>query len=384
MKKKSERELVLCCATADLDKKKAGKVQRLLDGGIDWDYILADRSLACLTPLLFYNLGKITDRDTIPKSVLDTLRERYVGVLRRNTKIYRQLHEILKELQNEGIPVILLKGVALAETVYPDIALRPMSDIDLLVKKTDLNAVIEVLPKLGYIQPHSAKDYTEHHHIAPFRKTEVEQRDLTSIEIHHNISPNLIASCSGIDWLWENAQTIKIAKIDALALSPENLILHLCLHLSDCCFVNGIKTLVDISESIIYYGGNLNWDLLVRRSKELGVSNSVYHPLHLAKEMMDSDIPVCVLDDLGLASNLGPFATRFLKRLARKHIFKNWYYSPSLSRLIIFLYNSLCKELLYTTGRCNRIKNFGLSCVNALDRACRRHIKKEPVPQMLE
>ena len=93
--------------------------------------------------------------------------------------------------------------------------------------------------------------------------------------------------------------------------------------------------------------------------------------------MIGSNIPVCVLDDLRRASNLGPFATRFLKRIARKHILKNWYYSSSFSRFSIFLYNSLCKELLYTTGLGSRIKNFALSYVRALDRAYRKYIKKE-------
>ncbi|MCP4365035.1 MAG: nucleotidyltransferase family protein [Planctomycetes bacterium] len=48
------------------------------------------------------------------------------------------------------MPVILLKGAHLAQVVYSNIALRPMGDIDILVKKNDLPKAKELLLELGY------------------------------------------------------------------------------------------------------------------------------------------------------------------------------------------------------------------------------------------
>ncbi len=382
MKNRLEKELMLYCATTHLDERKTSEIRRILDQNIDWDYILALHPLACITPLLFYNLKKIVGRNTIPKSVVDRLRARYVGVLRNNTLIYRQLHEVLEELQNEGIPVILLKGAALAETVYPDIALRPMSDIDLLAKKTDLHDVGEVLSKLGYTQSCPIEYYEKHHHLAPYVKVDAEQRDSVAIEVHHNLIPGPLMSGIDTDRLWEGAQTVKMSGSDALILSSESLILHLCLHLSSSGFVSGMRTLTDISESIRYYGKRLDWHSLIRKSNEFRVGSCVYYSLDLAKEMMYIDIPTYALDGLNLEPKLEPLETRLMEIIARSNILKDWYNSSRSSRFIIFLYNSLCKEFLCTSGLGNRIRNFGMSWLRALDRAYHRYIRKDYVPQV--
>jgi hypothetical protein len=64
--------------------------------------------------------------------------------------LYRQLKEILIEFNKNNIPVILLKGAHLAQFVYGNIALRLMSDIDLLVKKEDLGCACAIIIKYGY------------------------------------------------------------------------------------------------------------------------------------------------------------------------------------------------------------------------------------------
>ncbi|MFC1718791.1 nucleotidyltransferase family protein [Candidatus Poribacteria bacterium] len=375
MKKHLEKQLMFCCATTHLDERKTDEVRRLLGEDMDWDYILAAPSFTSITPMLFYNLKKIADRNTIPQPVVDKLRLRYIDVLRRNTVIYRQLREILGELRNEGIPAILLKGVALAETVYPDIALRPMADIDFMVRKADLHSVMEIFTKLGYTQAIPNEYFDEHHHLSPYRKIETKQRDYFTIEVHHNIDP--VMSGINVDRLWEGAQTVSIVGVDALVLSPENLILHLCVHLSGSCFLNGMRALVDISQSIRYYGRSLNWHLLTKRSKEFGVCRSVYYTLCLAKETMGINIPNYALDDLKLELKQRPLEAKLTEKIAAKNILKNWHYSSLPSRFIIFLDNSLCKALLRTSGIGNMVRSIGITWFRALDRAYHRHIKKD-------
>jgi len=51
----------------------------------------------------------------------------------RNKRILQELGEILALFQPHNIPVIVLKGACLAHTVYQNIGLRVMLDLDLLV-----------------------------------------------------------------------------------------------------------------------------------------------------------------------------------------------------------------------------------------------------------
>ncbi|MFT3775551.1 MAG: nucleotidyltransferase family protein [Minicystis sp.] len=52
-------------------------------------------------------------------------------------------------LAAEGIPAMLVKGAALALTVYPDPAARPMQDIDLLVRRDDRDRAVAALMRGG-------------------------------------------------------------------------------------------------------------------------------------------------------------------------------------------------------------------------------------------
>ena len=43
-----------------------------------------------------------------------------------------------------------MKGAALLDTAYPDLGLRPMEDLDLLIRPSDIPAIAKILEKSGY------------------------------------------------------------------------------------------------------------------------------------------------------------------------------------------------------------------------------------------
>ena len=50
-----------------------------------------------------------------------------------------------------GIEVVSLKGMAAAATIYPEADLRPMSDVDVLVRRRDLKNLVEGLEARGFV-----------------------------------------------------------------------------------------------------------------------------------------------------------------------------------------------------------------------------------------
>ncbi len=72
-------------------------------------------------------------RQALPPPVRETLVTAHLGLVARAAGLQHGLGECLVRLKDVGVPVILLKGAALANTVYADAAERPMSDLDLLV-----------------------------------------------------------------------------------------------------------------------------------------------------------------------------------------------------------------------------------------------------------
>jgi hypothetical protein len=65
-----------------------------------------------------------------------------------------ELREVLTALARQGLPVLLLKGAALAYTLYPEPYLRSRCDTDLLLpSRDDAERAWRVLQTLGYEQP---------------------------------------------------------------------------------------------------------------------------------------------------------------------------------------------------------------------------------------
>lgn len=345
-----EKRLIIHCARTHFGKVRTDTVQRILRKKVDWDYVLECGFSYGIAPLIFHNLRKLPNADIIPQPVMDRLKLLHHVVGLRNMQLYGELHKVVKRLQDDGIPVILLKGAVLAEAVYPDAALRPMSDIDLLVKKTHLSAVQEILPELGYLPSSklSADFYEEHHHLMPYMKHDKS----VVVEIHHNIAPEPFASKINVSNLWEESELINTVGPDALTLSPEDLILHLCLHFADDLFVERVKVLVDISETIRHYGNGLDWRSIIRKSNLFGVGSFVYCSFYLAREIMDAAIPAHVLRDLELCPPLSPLEIKLLRTVLKRSILR-WQRLP----FPLWLITSLCKEFFYTSEAHLRLRN---------------------------
>lgn len=62
----------------------------------------------------------------------------------------RELGELLAMLADAGVLPLLLKGTALAYTIYPEPALRLRADTDMLIGSADLEALSRVMARLGY------------------------------------------------------------------------------------------------------------------------------------------------------------------------------------------------------------------------------------------
>ena len=58
--------------------------------------------------------------------------------------------QLLAAFATVGIPIIFLKGAALAHRIYPSPELRPMVDIDVLIDPADTERAVAITRGLGY------------------------------------------------------------------------------------------------------------------------------------------------------------------------------------------------------------------------------------------
>lgn len=284
-------ELLLYCLRVVPDEMGDGGLEALSSS--DWEILLEASGQHGVAPLLYHRLKTVHSDIPIPANVTGRLRQAYLENAARNMGLYYQLGKLLKLFRRDNISVIALKGAHLATAVYRDIALRPMGDIDLLVKQRDLLRVQEILVEQGYIA--STEDTgCAQEHLPPYYK-----KGSLPVEIHFHIVGPPFSLRVDVEKLWVRAQMSSIQGIEVLTLCPEDLLLHLCMHISlHHTFDNGIRPLFDISQTVEHYAETLDWEQLLDRSKEWGVSRCVSLPFFFAKRFAGAPIPGQIMKEL--------------------------------------------------------------------------------------
>jgi hypothetical protein len=114
----------------------------------EWPRLPSDADAHHLAPLLEW----VTR--SAESSVPPPVRAQLHALVLRQTAWHRArtaaASEILDALERSSIRTLVLKGAALAWTIYPSPALRPMTDIDLLVDRTDAPRAQVVIRQLGF------------------------------------------------------------------------------------------------------------------------------------------------------------------------------------------------------------------------------------------
>lgn len=291
----SNEDMVLlhCARTDDADLHD---IKDVLDGGLDWNYLTSNALYHGVAPLLHRSLSRIDDVSIVPERVTAVLRERYYITLARNMIHYDELGMALRMFADAGIDVIILKGGALAEIVYHDIGLRPFSDVDILIREDDLKRAKEVMIKIGYVlderispEAHNEEFGCDLHYVI---------NEGHVLEIHWHIARktgNDRYTRILIDELWERALPARIADVDTLALSPEDLLLHLCIHLPRHRY-NRLIWFCDIAE--VVRQGDVDWGRLVETARRYRTMAYMYYGLHFTDDLLGCDVPTSILDEL--------------------------------------------------------------------------------------
>ncbi|MDY6865830.1 MAG: nucleotidyltransferase family protein [Halobacteriota archaeon] len=266
-------------------------VKGALKFDLNWEYVVRNGAEHGILPLLHHNLSKL-DEGLVPENIMVYLRKQYNVNVAKNLTYYEELGKVLRVFREEGIGTIILKGAALAETVYGDIGLRPFSDVDLLIKKENLSEAKKILSEMGYMLDEE---------VSPEKYNEEYGCDLyyagkkNIIEIHWNILRKLGSDRFmriDIRDIWERARPASISGVDTLVMSPEDQLLHLCIHLPKHRY-NRLIWLCDILEVVKHY--NIDWDQIIRSSEDCRTKAHIYYGLQFSDEMLGPEVPPEVL-----------------------------------------------------------------------------------------
>jgi hypothetical protein len=259
----------------------------------DWDALLAAARRERVAPLLAHALerGQIPPAGP-PANVQAALRREYLATAAKAAILGDAAAGLLSAFARVGIPLIALKGLALAETIYPNPALRPMEDLDFLIRSSDLPAAVRLLAETGYREAwHGFPDFQ--------RADGLVDVDLHTELLHEGEVPTrLDAQAIGAEALFAAAQPATIAGQPGLVLSAAHQLLHLCQHL---CYHHGLSGLLrhaDILALTTRHPDLLTSGCLGPLAVTRAGRRALYHALASCEHRLGWVLPAGVLDTL--------------------------------------------------------------------------------------
>lgn len=221
------REILGLCAREQGHAAMRDRLAAALDGFTDWEALISLAERHSMAPLLHRHLneaGVVPPLEHRRSLQALALRHRHADTVRREA-----LKEILTAFQRAGMPILLFKGAALARMAYSDGGLRPMRDLDILVRGADAPEAENLLKAIGY-QPEVRFDIPDgHYHLVPLRKKLGGLH--VHVEPHHNLLPFLPGyPLWPLDALIDTTQVFEIDGIPAKTLGREDLLWHVYLH----------------------------------------------------------------------------------------------------------------------------------------------------------
>jgi hypothetical protein len=316
-------------ALLDVLAGRAGESLRQLDAA-GWGAFVSEASRHGVAALAYIALAR---RDGVPHEVVRTLEGHYLRNRLRNLRLYARLGALLERFSDEAIGVVVLKGAYLAQTVYLDPALRAMSDADVLVRQRDLQRAQHLLLAMGWQQ--GAPLATGNHQLPTF------ELEGTQVDVHWNIEDDAAPFEIDVEGLWERAAPARVGLASVLALSPEDLLLHLCLHSGYGHgwkqFDGGLRQLADIAAAIHHHGAMIDWQTVCARAQSWRAERCVWLCLVTARDLLQAPVPQGMLDrlaqpqlrwaivarELTLGCHYAELARR-LPLLARLWVTKQW------------------------------------------------------------
>ena len=293
-----ENEILSSCTDIDPDEEQLQKIRGYMSNSVDMDRLISRATLEGLGGFFYKNLLKAGLLETVSPRHKQQLYTIYYLTVRNNIRFLHVLNTILDGLNQAGIDIVLLQGMALLNAVYRDVGLRPMQDMDMWVLPQDYQGLVDTMIRRGF-----GRDPL---YPSTFRKGD------TVLDVHtHILWADRIKSRAHLLNLNQDEIFSKAVKENSngrkiLRLNPQDQFLYLGLHALKHNFERLIW-LVDL-KSLVGEWTPPDWADLVDRAEVLGHKQTLLYILYLLKNIFDIRLPD------GISSFLNNWHPGFLEK----------------------------------------------------------------------
>ena len=243
-----EAALVLCCATTAATPVRTELASDLAPRVRSWDRVVDIAKRHAVLPLVHRYL-KLECPTAVPGEGLAKLRTQWQMIILYNRHLTAELVRLMGLLKAAGVPAVTFKGPVLAAMAYGSIELRQFSDLDILVRQTDLPRVAEILTAERYLSPHTRREGLATGYFQEYEDAFAGPDGLGAVDVHWDLTPRSFRFAPDEEGLWRRAHEVDLELGKVMAIAPDDLLLYICVHAAKHGWVT-LGSICDVAETV--------------------------------------------------------------------------------------------------------------------------------------
>ena len=275
-----------------------------------------------LLPLLYHNLL----HNGVADPMMADLKKRYAATWYQNQLLLRRTAECVALLKDAGIETIVLKGAAMTLAYYKDHGVRPMSDVDLLVKPEDSLRAANALGAYGLesttVLSANALRYMHGAHFTGGPGF--------AVDLHWQLLWEFNPPEAETDF-WDRAVETPAGNVSVRVLEPTDQLFHVCVHgarwnSAPLRWIADAVTIVNTS------GQSIDYERLAAKAEQLTLHLPIRDTLGYLAARWSQAVPPWILEALEAMPstalqrvqyrNLASNRTRALLGILPMHLFR--------------------------------------------------------------
>lgn len=282
----AELGVLLSAVRMRLGLAEVESFKAMLQRELNWEQLLEAGRWHRLHNVLFTALREV-DAD-VPDHVMTSLEQGYRTNAGRNLKLTSLLFRLLGVFNEANIPVLVIKGLALAGPLYGDVALRRSGDVDVLIHPDQVQQAMELMCKMeGCTTPPLDKFSFD-----VLMRTDNEMKIYLNdelVELQWRLAP--MHALYPVHWegLYAEAENVSMAGRGVPTLGTMEMLPYLCFHGTKHLWYR-LFWLMDVA-AWMRWKQDWPWQEVLGRAHGRGHARSMFLGLALAHHLFGAPLP---------------------------------------------------------------------------------------------
>ena len=248
-----------------------------------------DQGSLRLAPLLGRNLSRMKVEHPQMNKLKGTHRHCWFS----NQTLFFEMAGVVRTFQEAGIPVMILKGVALALLYYKDCGARRMEDFDILIPFERAADGLAIMRRYGWRPETAIPDHVPQSYFRAVHSRGFTNNFNRTLDLHWHVLMECCQPDADADF-WSAAVTTEIHGLKVFALSPTDQLLHVCVHGLRWNWMPPLRWVAD-AMAVLQNSPQIDWDRLVEQARKRQLILPLKGALEYLRRLLNAPIPSSVM-----------------------------------------------------------------------------------------